>query len=173
LGWFVGFEPDWRGRDAGGEINEMIAEKRIDELIDRYRGGEGYLIQLLLDIQNEFNWIPKEAIDRVSTRLQIPISHLYRIISFYKVLSLVPIGRHIVQVCLGTACHVRGGPRILEEVEKQLGVKAGATTKDRKFTVKRVNCIGCCALGPVMTVDKDYHGKLTPDRIKDILTCYE
>jgi NADH-quinone oxidoreductase subunit E len=89
------------------------------------------------------------------------------------VLSLEPIGRHIVQVCLGTACHVRGGPRILEEVEKQLGVKAGATTEDRKFTVKRVNCIGCCALGPVMTVDEDYHGKLTPDRIRDILRCYE
>ena len=151
----------------------MIAEERIDELIDRYGGKEGFLIQLLLDIQQEFNWIPKEAIQRVSTRLQIPISHIYRIVSFYKVLSLEPIGRHVIQVCLGTACHVRGGPRILDEVEKQVGVKAGATTKDLKFTVKRVNCIGCCALGPVMTVDRDYHGKLTPDRVKEILTCYD
>lgn len=151
----------------------MISEERIDELIDHYGGKEGFLIQLLLDIQQEFNWIPKEAIQRVSTRLQIPISHIYRVISFYKVLSLEPSGRHVIQVCLGTACHVRGGPRILDEVEKLLGVKAGATTKDLKFTVKRVNCIGCCALGPVMTVDKDYHGKLTPDRVKEILTCYE
>jgi NADH-quinone oxidoreductase subunit E len=151
----------------------MISDKRIDELIDRYEGAEEFLIQLLLDIQNEFNWIPKEAIKRISMRLQIPISHIYRVISFYKVLSLEPSGRHVIQVCLGTACHVRGGPRILEEVEKLLGVKAGGTTKDLKFTVKRVNCIGCCALGPVMTVDKDYHGKLTPDRLKDILTCYE
>lgn len=151
----------------------MISENRIDELIDRYAGTEGFLIQLLLDIQHEFSWIPKEAIERVSTRLQIPISHIYRIISFYKVLSLVPIGRHVIQVCLGTACHVRGGPRILDEVEKQLGVEAGATTQDLKFTVKRVNCIGCCALGPVMTVDRDYHGKLTPDRVKAILRGYE
>jgi NADH-quinone oxidoreductase subunit E len=151
----------------------MVSEKRIDGIIDKYEGEKGVLIQLLLDIQNEFNWVPKEAITRISTRLQIPISHIYRIVSFYKVLSLEPIGRHVIQVCLGTACHVRGGPRILDEVENILKIKAGTTTEDRKFTVKRVNCIGCCALGPVMLVDEDYHGKLSPTDVKGIIARYD
>ena len=151
----------------------MIPEKRVDEIIDKYKGEEGSLIQLLLDIQHEFNWIPKEVVVRISKRLQIPISHIYRVISFYKVLSLKPIGRHVIQVCLGTACHVRGGPRILDEVENILGVKAGMTTDDMKFTVNRVNCIGCCALGPVMMVDNDYHGKLSPSVVKNILARYD
>jgi NADH-quinone oxidoreductase subunit E len=152
---------------------DMVSEKRLDEIIDKYKGEEGVLIQLLLDIQNEFNWVPKEAIARISTRLQIPISHIYRIVSFYKVLSLEPAGRHVIQVCLGTACHVRGGPRILDEVENILRIKAGTTTEDLKFTVKRVNCIGCCALGPVMLVDEDYHGKLSPTDVKGILARYD
>jgi len=151
----------------------MVSEKRIDEIIDKYEGEEGVLIQLLLDIQNEFKLVPKEAIARISTRLQIPISHIYRIVSFYNVLSLEPTGRHVIQVCLGTACHVRGGPRILDEVENLLKIKAGTTTEDLKFTVKRVNCIGCCALGPVMLVDEDYHGKLSPTDVKGILARYD
>ncbi|MGC9444504.1 MAG: NAD(P)H-dependent oxidoreductase subunit E [Candidatus Methanospirareceae archaeon] len=151
----------------------MVAEERIDEIIDRYEGKAGVLIQLLLEIQNELSWIPREAIERISTRLQIPLSRIYRIISFYKVLSLEPIGKHVIQVCLGTACHVRGGPRILDKVEDILGVKADGTTADLKFTVKRVNCIGCCALGPVMVVDDDYHGKLNPGDVQDILARYE
>lgn len=153
---------------------DMASEKRVDEIIDRYEGEEGFLIQLLLDIQNEINWVPKEAIMRISTRLQIPISHIYRVVSFYKVLSLKPIGRHVIQVCLGTACHVRGGPRILDEVENVLGLdKQEMTTDDMQFTVKRVNCIGCCAIGPVMLIDSDYHGKLTPAEVKDILALYD
>ena len=151
----------------------MASDKRVDEIIDKYEGEEGFLIQLLLDIQHEFNWIPKEAIERISARLQIPLSHIYRIASFYKVLSLKPIGRHVIQVCLGTACHVRGGPRILAEVENVLGIGAGTTTDDMQFTVNRVNCIGCCALGPVMIIDSDYHGKLRPADVKDILARYE
>jgi NADH-quinone oxidoreductase subunit E len=151
----------------------MVSDKRVDEIIAKYEGEDGFLIQLLLDIQHEFNWIPKEAIERISARRQIPLSRIYRIVSFYKVLSLKPTGRHVIQVCLGTACHVRGGPRILAEVESILGIEAGATTDDMKFTVNRVNCIGCCALGPVMVVDNDYHGKLTPAEVKHILARYE
>jgi NADH-quinone oxidoreductase subunit E len=151
----------------------MASDERVDEIIDKYEGKEGFLIQLLLDIQREFNWIPGEAIERISARLQIPLSHIYRVVSFYKVLSLKPVGRHVIQVCLGTACHVRGGPRILEEVENVLGIEAGTTTDDMKFTVNRVNCIGCCALGPVMIIDSDYHGKLSPAAVKDILARYE
>jgi NADH-quinone oxidoreductase subunit E len=151
----------------------MVSDTRVDKIIDKYEGEEGFLIQLLLDIQREFNWIPKEAIERISARLQVPLSRIYRVVSFYKVLSLKPVGRHVIQVCLGTACHVRGGPRILEEVENTLGIGAGTTTDDMKFTVNRVNCIGCCALGPVMIIDNDYHGKLSPAKVKDILAHYE
>ena len=168
-----GFGHNGSCADGGRDVREMVAEERIDEIIDRYEGKEGVLIQLLLEIQNELNWIPGEAIERISTRLQIPLSRIYRIVSFYKVLSLEPIGQHVIQVCLGTACHVRGGPRILEKVEDILGVKADGTTADMKFTVKRVNCIGCCALGPVMVVDDDYHGKLNPGDVQGILARYE
>ena len=101
------------------------------------------------------------------------MSQIYRIASFYKVLSLAPIGRHLIQVCLGTACHVRGGPKILDKVEDYLKIKTGETTSDMKFTLRRVNCLGCCALGPVMLVDKDYHGKVTTVKVKEILEIYD
>ena len=145
----------------------------IDEIISRYPPEPGALIQLLLDIQNEFNWIPKEAVLRISARLQIPISQIYRVASFYKAMSLTPRGKHVVSVCLGTACHVRGGPKIMDKVEDALGIRAGETTQDLKFTLERVNCLGCCALGPVMVVDKDYHGKLTPAKVNNVLKNYD
>ena len=129
--------------------------EKVDEIIDRHPAKQEVLIQLLLDMQNEFNWIPKQAILRINERLQIPVSQIYRVASFYKAMSLTPRGRHIVNVCLGTACHVRGGPRIMDKVEESLKIKAGKTTQDMKFTLERVNCLGCCALGPVIVVDKD------------------
>jgi len=147
--------------------------EKVDKIIDRYPAKQGILIQLLLDIQNEFNWIPEEAIVRISERLQVPVSQIYRIASFYKVMSLDPIGRHLIQVCLGTACHVRGGPKILDKVEECLKIKTGGTTSDMKFTLRRVNCLGCCALGPVMVVDNDYHGKITTAKVKEVLESYD
>ena len=147
--------------------------EKADRIIDRYQGEQGILIQLLLDIQSEFNWIPKELIVRVSERLQIPLSQIYRVASFYKGMSLTPMGRHLVQVCLGTACHVRGGPKVLDSVEEALKIKAGETTKDMNFTLRRVNCLGCCALGPVLVVDGEYHGKVAPATIKEVLQSYE
>lgn len=147
--------------------------EKVDKIIDSYPAEQGILIQLLLDIQSEFNWIPGEAIVRISERLQVPVSQIYRIASFYKVLSLAPVGRHLIQVCLGTACHVRGGPKIQDKVEDCLKIKTGETTSDMKFTLRRVNCLGCCALGPVMLVDKDYHGKVTTVKVKGILEIYD
>jgi len=147
--------------------------KKVDEIIARYPAQPGVLIQLLLDMQSEFKWIPKEAILSISEKLRIPISQIYRVASFYKAMSLMPRGKHIVNVCLGTACHVRGGPRIMDKVEEALEIRAGETTKDMKFTVERVNCLGCCALGPVVVVDKDYHGKLTPAKVKEVLESYD
>lgn len=147
--------------------------EKVDKIIDRYPAKQGILIQLLLDIQNEFNWIPEAAIVRISERLQVPVSQIYRIASFYKVMSLDPIGRHLIQVCLGTACHVRGGPKIRDKVEECLKIKTGGTTSDMKFTLRRVNCLGCCALGPVMVVDNDYHGKITTAKVKEVLESYD
>jgi len=147
--------------------------EKVDEIIDRYVGEEGVLIQLLLDIQSELNWIPKEAIEQISKKFQVPVSQVYRIASFYKAMSLTPRGRHIINVCLGTACHVRGGPRIMDRAKQILGIDAGKTTPDMEFTLERVNCLGCCALGPVMTVDSEYHGKMTPARVKETLKSYD
>jgi len=146
--------------------------ERIDEIIDRYEGEEGALLQLLLDIQSELNWLPREAIEQISKRFQVPVSQVYRIASFYKAMSLAPRGKHTVNVCLGTACHVRGGQRIMDKAEDSLEIRAGETTKDMKFTLGRVNCLGCCALGPVIVVDDEYYGKLTPAKVEGVLENY-
>jgi NADH-quinone oxidoreductase subunit E len=150
-----------------------MSPEKIDEIIGRYPAQPGVLIQLLLDIQSKFNWIPKEAVLRISERLQIPLSQIYRVASFYKAMSLTPRGKHIVSVCLGTACHVRGGPRIMDKVTESLGIKAGETTQDMKFSLERVNCLGCCALGPVIVVDNEYYGKVTPSGVEEILKGYD
>ena len=165
---------------AGRKMNNVIASEakqshleKVDEIIDRYVGEGGVLIQLLLDVQSELNWIPKEAIERISERLEVPVSQIYRIASFYKAMSLTPRGRHVINVCLGTACHVRGGPRIMDRAKQILGIDAGETTSDMKFTLERVNCLGCCALGPVMVVDRDYHGKMAPAKVDEIVKSYD
>ena len=155
------------------EIDMKVKMKRVDEIIERYKGEEGVLIQLLLDIQSEFNWIPREVIARISETMRIPKSHIYRIASFYKAMSLNPVGRHIIQVCLGTACQVRGAPKILDRLEANLKIKEGGTTSDMRFSLKRVNCLGCCAMGPVVEVDGTYHGKVTSAMVEDILEKYE
>jgi NADH-quinone oxidoreductase subunit E len=145
---------------------------RIDRIIDKYECETGVLIQLLLEIQRELNWIPPEAIIRINKRLKIPVSEIYRVASFYTALSLKPRGRHLVRVCSGTACYVRGGPRILDSVERTLKIKAGETTEDSKFTLETVNCLGCCALGPVVEIDGQYHGKLSPSTAEKLLSKY-
>jgi NADH-quinone oxidoreductase subunit E len=144
-------------------------DDQIDQIINKYKDERGGLIQLLLDIQHELNWIPKEAIKRISEKLKIPFSQIYRVASFYTALSLKPIGRHLVRVCVGTACYVRGAPRILDSVELKLGIKSGETTSDDKFSLETVNCLGCCALGPVIELDGKYYGKLNSAKLEKIL----
>jgi len=148
-------------------------QKRLSQIVNRYSNQEGALIQLLLDIQKEFNWVPKEAVQEISSALDIPLSQIYRVASFYKSVSLRPRGKHIVNVCLGTACQVRDGPRVMDRIRDALGVDAGETTPDMKFTLERVNCLGCCALGPVMVVDGEYHGKVMPAKAEEILKSYD
>ena len=142
---------------------------KIDQIIDKYQGDSSALIQVLLEIQSENHWLPKEALEKVSKKLEVPLNQIQHIATFYKAFSLIPKGRHEVQICLGTACHVRGGPRILDRVEDVLGIQAGQTTTDMEFTLETVNCLGCCALGPVMVVDGKYHGKIAPTEAEEVL----
>jgi NADH-quinone oxidoreductase subunit E len=142
---------------------------KIDQIIDKYQGDASSLIQVLLEIQRENRWLPNEALNKVSKKLGVPLNQIQHVATFYKAFSLIPKGRHEVQVCLGTACHVRGGPRILDRVEEVLGIQAGQTTTDMEFTLETVNCLGCCALGPVMVVDGKYHGKIAPTKAEEVL----
>ena len=148
-------------------------EDQIDKIIDKYENEEAILIQLLLDIQHELGWIPKDVIKRISEKIKIPPSEIYRVASFYTALSLKPIGRHLVRVCVGTACYVRGGMRIVDSLENKLGIKSGETTNDSKFTLETVNCLGCCALGPVVEIDGQYFGKLNSAKLEKLLANYD
>lgn len=150
-----------------------MGQDQIDHILDRYVGQDGALIQLLLDVQQELNWVPKEAVQRITERLQIPLSQVYRVASFYNSISLELRGRHTISVCLGTACQVRNGPRVMDRIRETLGINPGETTADMRFTLERVNCLGCCALGPVMVVDGQYHGQVPPARAEEILQGYD
>ncbi|KPK30024.1 MAG: hydrogenase [Nitrospira bacterium SG8_3] len=146
---------------------------KIDKIIDKYPSDPSSLIQVLLEIQNENRWLPKEALEKVSKKLKVPLNRIQHIVTFYKAFSMVPKGRHEIHVCTGTACHVRGAPRVLDKVQDLTGLKPGLTDQDLKFSLETVSCVGCCALGPVMVVDGEYHGKMAPAKSEDVLKNYE
>jgi NADH-quinone oxidoreductase subunit E len=146
---------------------------RIDQIIDKYDGKASSVIQVLLEIQRENRWLPGEVLERVSEKLEVPMSRIQQIVTFYKAFSLSPKGRHEIHVCMGTACHVRGAPRVLDTVQGLTGIKPGETSSDLKFSLKTVNCVGCCALGPVVVIDGEYHGKMVPATSEDVLKNYD
>ena len=152
---------------------QSMDKDKIDKIIEKYPNDPSSLIQILLEIQSENHWLPKEAIERVSEKLQVPLNRIQHIATFYKAFSLVPKGRHEVHVCVGTACHVRGAQRVLDRVQDLTGISPGETDLDMKFSLETVNCLGCCALGPVMVVDGEYHGKMAPAKSEDVLKNYE
>jgi NADH-quinone oxidoreductase subunit E len=147
--------------------------ERIDQIIDSHQGEASSLIQVLLEIQRENHWLPKEALDRVCEKLKVPFTRIQHIATFYKAFSLIPKGRHEIHVCMGTACHVRGAKRVLESVEEITGIKPGETDLELKFSLETVNCLGCCALGPVMEINGKTHGKLSQDEATKVLKRYE
>jgi len=151
----------------------MVQElAKIDQTVDRHGGDKNALIQILLDIQQENRWLPKDALMQISQKLDIPLTQIYHIATFYKAFSLVPEGRHSVLVCMGTACHVRGAPRLLDKVTEILNINPGKTSRDMRFTLNTVNCLGCCALGPVMVVDGEYHSNPSTKKMEKIFaTC--
>lgn len=142
---------------------------RIDQIIENHNGEPSSLIQILLDIQSENKWLPKEALTRVGEKLDVPMSRIQHITTFYKHFSLTPKGRHEVHICVGTACHVRGAQHIIDTVEDVTGVKPGETDSDLNFSVETVSCLGCCALGPVMVVDGEIHGNVEKAETAEVL----
>jgi NADH-quinone oxidoreductase subunit E len=145
---------------------------KIDQIIDRHQSDASQLNQVLLDIQREYSWLPQAVLQRVSEKLQVPMSLIHHIATFYKAFSLVPKGRHQVHVCVGTACHVRGATRVLDTVKECMGIDAGETDLELKFSLETVSCLGCCALGPVMEIDGKTHGKVSTAETADILEQY-
>ena len=143
--------------------------QKVDSLIKSHVDKKQQLISLLQDIQAEFNYLPRDVLVMVSQRLDIPLSQVFGIATFFRAFSLEPRGRHQVTVCLGTACHVRGGVRILQKLERDLGIKGGETTEDLKFTVETARCLGACAMGPLVVVDGKYEGRVNPDKVGRIL----
>ena len=142
----------------------MDTKDKVDAIIEKYKRDKGFLVSILQDIQAEYNYLPKEALFDVSDILGIPVSQVYGVATFYRAFSLIPRGRHLIQVCLGTACHVRGAPKVLEAIERKLKIKAGETTADKEYTLTTVNCLGACALGPVVVVDQEYHGQMNQSK---------
>lgn len=140
-----------------------------ERIIDKYHSDKSALIQILLEIQKENRWLPHSSLMLVSEKLGVPLSQVYRVATFYKAFSLIPQGRHLFTVCMGTACHVRGSPRLLDRVEDTLKIKPGETSKDQKFTLETVNCLGCCALGPVLVVEGNYHSNPSPKEIEALV----
>ncbi len=146
---------------------------KIDKIINKYQSDASSLIQVLLEIQSENRWLPKEVLEKVSKKLKVPLNRIQHIATFYKAFSLVPRGRHEIHICMGTACHVRGAPRVLDTVQDLTGIRPGETDLDLKFSLETVNCLGCCALGPVMEVDGKYHGKMVPAKTGDVLKNFD
>jgi NADH-quinone oxidoreductase subunit E len=144
-------------------------EAEVKEIIQRYNQDKSFLVPILQDVQKRFNYLPREALNSVSTLLSIPLSQIYHVATFYKAFSLLPRGKHQFQLCLGTACHVRNAPLLGDHIERTLGIKAGETTADLEFTFETVNCLGACALGPILVVDEEYHGQMTISKANKIL----
>jgi len=145
----------------------------IAEIVKKYDGDKGQLVSILQDIQTEHHYLPKEALDEVVAVLGVPASQVYSVATFFKAFSLTPRGRHLIKVCLGTACHVRGAAKVVEKMEIDLGVKRTETTPDQRYTLETVNCVGCCALGPMVMIDEKYHGQISSDKVSPLLAKYE
>jgi len=147
--------------------------EKVLSFMQKYDNQKKSLIAILQDIQCEYNYLPQEALKLVSETLGVPMIDIIGVATFYRSFSLQPRGQHLVTACMGTACHVRGGPKILEELERKLGIKAGETTEDGKFSLETVACLGCCAIGPVVVVDGDYHAQTTIRKVDSILKKYK
>jgi len=141
----------------------------VEAIINRYNSNHDSVISILQDIQAEYHYLPEKALRLVAKNLELPLIQVYGVATFFKAFSLKPRGEHLIKVCVGTACHVRGAQSVLDGVKRQLGIEAGETTKDMRFTLETVNCLGACALGPIVVVDNEYHGEMSTGKVKAII----
>jgi len=153
--------------------NQTVNLEKIQEIVERYGYDKSKLISILQDIQAVYHYLPAQALKLVAGYLKIPLIDIISVATFYRAFSLKPRGEHVATVCMGTACHVRGAPRILEEFERQLNLKKGETSEDGKWSLETVACLGCCAIGPVVVVDGDYHAHTTIRKVSNILHKYQ
>ena len=149
-----------------------VSLKEVTKVLSLYPNEKRYSLAILQDLQRKFGYISRECLEEVSKYLDIKLSALYSTATFYRALSLKPRGKHFIKVCDGTACHIRGAPVLLDAIKRYLGIKPGETTEDGLFTLETVNCLGACAIAPVMVVDDQYHPKVKPDEVEAILTAY-
>jgi NADH-quinone oxidoreductase subunit E len=146
---------------------------RLETILSRYEGETWDLIPVLQDIQDSYSYLPKDELQMVAERLQVPLTQIYSVATFFKMFSLVPKGKHQIKVCCGTTCHLRGSGRVAESLSHRLGVEVGYTTKDMQFSLDTVGCLGSCAQAPVMMVDDKYYGRSTVDKVPKILKLYK
>lgn len=156
---------------GGGEAGKLALDQ-VEAILAKYQGVKGALIPVLQEAQNAYGYLPREVIKCIAEKTAIPVSQIYGVVTFYSQFHLNPRGKNIIRVCQGTACHVRGAKGILKALEDGLQVKAGGTTPDLKFTLETVACIGACGLAPVLMVNDDTHGRLTPEVIPELLAKY-
>jgi NADH-quinone oxidoreductase subunit E len=154
---------------AEDTLTKADVEAKLGEVFAHYRGERQELIPILQDTQAQFRYLPAAAMREIARFLRLPESTVYGVSTFYAQFKLKPLGRCIIRVCRGTACHVRGASKVLAEIEKQLGIKAGETTPDLEYTLETVACIGACALAPTMTIDNETYGKMSPKRVTEVL----
>ena len=141
----------------------------IDAIIDRYDNAPAALLAIMQDVQDEVRYLPREAMDHIASALKVPITRVYQMATFFDSFHLEPRGKHICTVCMGTACHVRGSKRLVEQLERDLDIPSGQTTKDLMFTIEEVNCVGACALGPLVIINGDYHGNMTSGSLQKVV----
>jgi NADH-quinone oxidoreductase subunit E len=146
---------------------------KLDSILSQHKPAPGSLIGILEDVQEEFRFLPEEALVFIGNRIGVPASRVFSVATFYNAFSLVPKGRHVVSVCLGTACHVRGAGDILDHLRRQMNVDFSGTTADLQFTIEDVRCLGCCSIAPVLKVDSEVYGHTNPDKASDILQGYK
>lgn len=145
----------------------------IDHILNKYQGQSGSLIRVMMEIQEENHWLPRDVMEKISEKLEVPFSRVLRIATYYKTFSLTPKGRHEIQICTGTACHIRGAQRVLDEVQDLTGIKPGETDANQRFSLEVVNCQGNCTCGPMLKVDEKTHSRISPAEIADALKKYD
>ncbi|HEX9897545.1 MAG TPA: NAD(P)H-dependent oxidoreductase subunit E [Dehalococcoidales bacterium] len=155
------------------KVNQRQLKSKMKRILGRNGSDRGMLVSILQDTQAEFGYLSREAITEISKQLDVPLSQVYGVATFFKAFSLTPRGRHQVQVCLGTACHVRGAEKILDTVKRELGIKPGENDKGLNFSLETVNCVGACALGPIVIVDGKYSGEMKIEAVKPLLDGYK